>query len=136
MNSVRRVLAVTIVVTGLLTGALPFLSQQQATGLTQTILVFAFAVDFVACLVLIRMIVFDHDRPRSWLLVLNLITAIFTALGLGFVIFPLLLPPGTLPSGVGRLLIGIGVVLVAAPPAMKAAVFSLVDDDPTAVPRS
>lgn len=130
MSSYRRALLIVAVISIGLTAALPFLSQSEASSLTFGILLGGGVADVIATLVIARIVATDSLRPRSWLLLLLLTTVAFSTVGLVLIDTVLLLPAGTLPPGVGRLLAGMGVTLIAASPVMKAIVFVLVRKQP------
>lgn len=135
MNAYRAVIAGTIVLALLSVLVFAALSDAQATYAAAGELIALLVGDVVATIYVIRLVRRDRRRPRSWLLLFLATGSAFISTGLVVIAVVILrrlfgLPP--LEAGLGLRLVGMGLLLVAYVPVMKAALFYLVQRDPSA----
>lgn len=132
MNAYRAVIAVTAVLAVLLAAAFVLLGDADLAPLFSVVLLVEAALDVFGTAYIVRLVVTDRRRPRSWLLLFMLTAAVLITVGLLPIAWLVLLrltghPP--LPGGFGAFVTGMGLVLIGAVPIMKAALFYLVQRD-------
>lgn len=136
MNAYRAVIAGTVALTIVSAVMFAILNDKGVTDLAGLELVALVILDILATVYVGWLSYRDRRRPRSWLLLFLVTGKILITGGLipiSFVIIRRLfgLPP--LDPGVGLRLVAIGLIAIAYVPVMTAALFFLVQRDPSAV---
>lgn len=132
MNAYRLVIAATAILAVVLAGSFVLLGDADLAPLFSVVLLAECGLDVAGTLYVLRLVVTDRRRPRSWLLLFMLTGALLITLGMLPIAWLVLLrlagrPP--LPGGFGAFVTGMGLVLVGAVPIMKASLFFLVQRD-------
>lgn len=130
MKTYRRITLLTVLFAIIVAGSLPFLKSSDANQLTVDIIGGAAVIDLMATLYLLLLTLKSRLRPRSWLLITLFTAAALVTAGLLFISSVLFFPPGTYAPGIGRLLIGMGAILIGGGPALLALTILLVRGNP------
>jgi amino acid transporter len=135
MNSYRFVIAGTLILAILSVLVFALLNDAGASIVAAGQLIALLVVDAFAVVYIGLLVLRDRRRPRSWLLLFLFTGALMIEVGMSTIAFVLLrrlvgLPP--LDTGLGLRLVGIGLLVIAYVPAMKAALFFLVQRDSSA----
>lgn len=132
MNAYRAVILVTTVIALVVASSFLVLRDSDVTELLSLVIVCEATADIVGTVYVLRLVLADRRRPRSWLLLFLMTGALLVTVGLVPIAALVVLrfagqPP--LPARLGLFLTGMGIVLIGTVPIMKAALFYLVQRD-------
>lgn len=135
MNAYRVVIATLTIVAVILAASFVLLGDTQLAPFFSVVLLVECGLDIAGTLYVLRLVLTDQRRPRSWLMLFLLTGAVLITVGLLPIAWLVILrltgsPP--LPNGLGIFVTGMGLSLAGAVPIMKAALLFLVQRDQSA----